>query len=170
MGLSVKWATCNVGATNPGDYGNYYAWGETTTKTSYYDENSKTYENSYYNYDIGGNRHLDAARARWGGEWRLPTMEECQELLDNCTWEWSTQNGNKGYKVTSEINGNSIFLPAAGVHCATLVIGDGSEGYYWSSTPYDSRYAGCDLQFDSGFRHVHGYTRVNGLSVRPVME
>ena len=115
LGLSVKWATCNVGASKPSDYGNYYAWGETKTKPTYTEENSKTYGKSSYNYDIGGKSSVDAARANWGGTWRLPTMAECQELVDKCTWTPTTQGGSNGCRVSGP-NGNSIFLPAAGFY------------------------------------------------------
>ena len=112
LGLSVKWATCNVGAKSPEDYGSYFAWGETTKKDTYTKENSKTKGKSFG--DISGNSAYDAARANWGSTWRLPTKAECQELIDNCTWTLTTYNGKKGYKVVSKKNNNSIFLPAAG--------------------------------------------------------
>ncbi len=112
LGLSVKWATCNVGANRPGDYGNYYAWGETTTKTEYTESNSKTYR--LHMKDIGGNLSYDAATANWGGEWRMPSADEAQELLGYCSWTWSSKDGYNGYQVTSKKNGKSIFLPAEG--------------------------------------------------------
>ena len=110
LGLSVRWATCNVGANNPEDYGDYYAWGETKTKKEYTEENCETYKNIG---DIKGTSR-DVAHVRWGSPWRMPTEEESQELIDNCDWEWTTLNGVEGSKVTSRKNGNSIFLPAAG--------------------------------------------------------
>ena len=137
LGLSVKWATCNVGASKPEDYGNYYAWGETTTKSSYTEENSKTYGKQMN--DIKGNSQYDAARANWGGTWRLPTQEELEELNNKCTWKWTTQNGVKGFKLTSKTNGNSIFFPAAGYCQGTKIYNIGGYGYYWSSThSYDN--------------------------------
>ena len=114
LGLSVKWATCNVGASSPTEYGNYYAWGETTTKSEYTKKNSKTCGISMG--DISGNSSYDAARTNWGGSWRLPTKAECQELLDNCKSEWTTVSGVRGRRFTSKKNGRSIFLPAAGYH------------------------------------------------------
>lgn len=111
LGLSVKWATCNVGASSLSAYGNYYAWGETRTKSEYNYSNSVTYEKSMG--DIAGSSQYDAARANWGSSWRLPTKAEFQELINNCTWTWTSQGGHNGYKVTGK-NGNSIFLPAAG--------------------------------------------------------
>ena len=169
LGLSVKWATCNVGASSPSGYGNYYAWGETSTKSTYTEENSKTYGNSSYNYDIGGNSSTDAARANWGGTWRLPTKAEFQELLDKCTWTWTTQGDHKGYRVTGP-NGNSIFLPAAGYRGESL--GNvGSDGYYWTSSPNGSysNYA-YNLVFYSGYHGVSSNYRIWGHTVRPVSE
>ena len=93
LGLSVKWATCNVGATNPEEYGDYFAWGETRTKSEYTDSNCTSYGKSWG--DIGGDSSRDAATASWGGSWRMPTPAEFQELKDNCDWTWTTQNGNQ---------------------------------------------------------------------------
>ena len=168
LGLSVKWATCNVGASKPEDYGNYYAWGEITTKSSYTESNSKTYGKSMG--DIAGNSSYDAARANWGGSWRMPTKAEMQELIDRCAWTWTTQNGVKGYKVTGP-NGNSIFLPAAGDRSGSSLNYAGSDGYYWSSTPggyYHSN--ACFLYFDSSERFYESNSRYIGQSVRPVVE
>lgn len=169
LGLSVKWATCNVGANKPEDYGNYYAWGETSTKSSYTEENSKTYGKQMY--DIKGNSQYDAARANWGGTWRLPTKTECQELVDRCTWKWTTQNGVKGYKVTGP-NGNSIFLPAAGYRRGSSLVRAGEYGICWSSTPNESYSNDAySLYFDSSEHSVYGYgSRYDGLSVRPVSQ
>ena len=167
LGLSVKWATCNVGATKPEDYGDYYAWGETTTKTSYTYVNSKTMEKSMG--DIGGDSRYDAATANWGSGWRLPTESEFQELLDNCTWTWTTRDGVNGNEVKSKKNGNSIFLPAAGYYDGDTPNGQGSYGYYLSSTPYGT-YRAYSLFF-YGVRHEKGWGyRYSGRSVRPVAE
>ncbi len=162
----LKWATCNVGANKPEDYGNYYAWGETKTKPSYTKNNSKTYGNQMN--DIKGNSQYDAARANWGGSWRLPTKKELEELRNKCTWTWTTQNGVKGYKVTGP-NGKSIFIPAAGYRYGTSLGSDGYYGYYWSSTPYDYGYA-YDLNFDDGYEYVDGSFRYDGQTVRPISE
>ena len=171
LGLSVMWATMNVGASSPEDYGSYYAWGETSPKSSYDKDNSKTYDNSSYNHDIGGDSSTDAARANWGGSWRMPTVEEFQELIDNCNWTWTTLNGKAGYKVVSKKNGNSIFLPAAGSRYGTSLGNAGSYGFYWSSTPDSSgaSYA-FGLGFDGGGRLVYNDNRYYGYSVRPVSE
>ena len=169
LGLSVKWATCNVGASTPGAYGNYYAWGETSTKSSYTRDNSASYGKFWS--DVGGNSSRDAARANWGGNWRLPTEAECQELIENCTWTRTTQNGHKGYKVTSKKNGQSIFLPAAGYRNGDKLYLDGKNGYYWSSSS-DESYTGLayGLFFFEGDRYVDWFYRYDGFSVRPVLE
>ena len=130
LGLSVKWATCNVGATSPEDYGDYFAWGETETKSEYTEENSATYGLSISQLESQGyidgagnlNPQYDAAAANWGGDWRMPTVAEMWELINNCTWTWTTQNGVSGYNVEGP-NGNSIFLPAAGYICANPFTG-----------------------------------------------
>lgn len=166
----IKWATCNVGANKPSDYGNYYAWGETETKSTYTAENSKTYAISSYNYNIGGSSSTDAARANWGGSWRMPTKTEMEELMDKCTWTWTTQNGYNGYLVTGT-NGKSIFLPAAGSHIGSLHGNNGSCGYFWSSAPngsYDGR--AYRLNFSSGDHCVDWSCRFIGFPVRPVSE
>ena len=105
------------------------------TKSEYTEENSTTYGKSID--DISGNPIYDVARAKWGSSWRLPTKTEFQELADNCSWRWTTQGGQNGYKVTGP-NGNSIFLPAAGYRYESLLYRVGGGGYYWSSTPSES--------------------------------
>ncbi len=113
MPSGLKWATCNVGATKPEEYGDYFAWGETKPKKEYMKENSVMYGNKNIG-NIAGKVQYDAARANWGGSWRLSTKEEFEELVDNCTHTWTTQNGVEGCLFTSMKNGKSIFLPAAG--------------------------------------------------------
>ncbi len=169
LGLSVKWATCNVGASNPEDSGNYYAWGETTTKEEYTTSNSATYGKTMS--DISGDAKYDAATANWGDSWRMPTKDEIKELIDNCTWLWTTQNGVNGYKVTGP-NGNSIFLPATGYRFQSLLSRAGSFGYYWSSMPRENNTgnAFC-IGFDSdSYDWGSAYNRYYGRSVRPVTE
>ena len=169
LGLSVKWATCNVGANSPEDYGGYYAWGETSTKSNYTGENCTTYGKDMS--DIGGNAQYDVARTNWGSSWRLPAKAEFDELLneDNCTWLWTTQGGKDGYKVISKRNGNSIFLPAAGGRGSTYPGNIGSGGMYWSSTPDGSAaYSAYYLYFGSSDRYTAWYYRALGHSVRPV--
>lgn len=167
LGLSVKWATCNLGADNPEDYGNYYAWGETTPKSSYAKENSKTYGKSMN--EIGGDTLYDAATVNRGASWRLPTKNEFNELIINCKWKWTTRNGVRGYEVTSRKNGNSIFLPATGCFNGESCNHHGSIGYYWSSLPDGTDDAGCLYFYDMGGRGSYvARVRYNGRSVRPV--
>ena len=163
----TKWATCNIGATSPEEYGDYFAWGETSTKSSYTSENSLTY--GKYMNDISGNAQYDAAVANWGGGWRMPTRSEMQELIDKCTWTWTAQNGVNGYKVTSTVNSNYIFLPAAGYRYGTSLNNAGSNGYYWSSTPDSNIYA-YYLYFSSSSHSVDYDNRNYGRTVRPVIE
>ena len=167
LGLSVKWATCNVGATTPEEYGDYFAWGETTIKSEYTEENSKTYEKNIS--DISGNPAYDAATANWGGIWRLPTKVEFEELKNNCTWQWIMQGGKYGYKVTSKKNGNSIFFPAANSRFGLSLGSDGDYGFYWSSTPdeSDTQFA-YRLFFYSDGRNIRWDGRKYEYSVRPV--
>ena len=170
MGLSVKWATCNVGASSPSGYGYYSAWGETSTKSKYRSSTCKTWERSMS--DIGGNSSYDATRANWGGSWRLPTKSECNELVNNCTRQWTTQNGVKGMLFTSKRNGNSIFFPAAGWRYGTSTTYAGERGYYWSSTPYGSNKQNAyNLYFNSGGSANTDWShRYSGQPVRPVVE
>ena len=167
----LKWATCNVGANFSEEYGDYYAWGEIETKSEYTVDNSKTRGKSMS--DISGNATYDVARAKWGASWRLPTKEEFNELRQKCKWQWTTQNGKKGYKVTGP-NGNSIFLPAAGYrYGSSLCLAEEYVDYvdYWSSTPSESD---DDYAYGLGFgisnHDVDWHNRYFGQSVRPVSE
>ena len=175
----LKWATCNVGASSPEEYGDYFAWGETETKSEYTYDNSLTLDktleylkaNGYIDDEGNLTPEHDAATANWGGSWRMPTKAEQQELLDNCTWKWTTQNGVDGYKVTGT-NGNSIFLPAAGYRYGSSLNVAGSYGYYWSSTPYGNNfdYGAYLLSFYDGDEYVYDDGRIYGLTVRPITE
>lgn len=189
LGLSVKWATCNVGATKSEDYGDYFAWGETQPKSTYdlstykwcngssytsYTLTKYCTNSDYGTYDGKSTLELadDAARANWGGSWRMPTKEEQDELRDNCKWEWTTQNGVKGYKVTSKKKGytkNSIFLPAAGYRRGSSLNEVGICGDYWSSSLHtdDPDYA-YYLSFVLNRVHWSSIGRTVGHSVRPV--
>ena len=177
LGLSVLWASCNVGATTPKEYGDYFAWGETTTKSSYSSSNSVPYGLSISELesrgiiDADGNlaAEYDAATANWGNDWRMPTKAEQDELRTECDWEWTKMNGVNGYKVTGP-NGNSIFLPAAGYRIDTSLYDAGSYGRYWSATPYSSSNYAFDLYFYSDGCGWGGSGRGYGRAVRPVSE
>lgn len=178
LGLSVKWADRNVAAVTPEDYGGYYAWGETTMKSSYEVDNSLTYGKTLEQLRsegiIDGNNNLtagyDAATANWGSGWRMPTKAEQDELRTDCTWTWTTQNGVNGYKVTSKKNGNSIFLPAAGGRLGDLLNYVGSIGIYWSASADGSSNITYGLYFSSSnFDWNYGSCDF-GRSVRPVSE
>lgn len=182
LGLRVKWANMNVGAESPEDYGNYYAWGETSTKETYswhtyFDTNDDGDTFTKYNNE-GGKTVLDpeddAAHVNWGGSWRMPTKAEWQELYDNCTWTWTTQNGINGYKVTSNKAGYTdkfIFLPAAGGRYDGDLVNVGSDGCYWSSSlfKFNSIYA-WSLSVGSDYHSFYYFNaRYYGRSVRPVL-
>ena len=188
LGLSVKWATCNVGAEKPEDYGDYFAWGETSPKSEYiwlnlkYCTKGDDWENQKFlkyvtkrKYGPVDNRTTlelsdDAACANWGGSWRMPTNAEFQELIDKCTWTRTTMNGKNGYKVVSKSNGNSIFLPAAGYRRGgTYLYSAGSGGDYWSSSLYEGySYLARYLGFSNGSHSTYSSDRCSGHSVRPV--
>ena len=163
---ALKWATCNVEASQPHQYGNYYAWGETTIKTEYTPENSVVYNRQIS--DISGNSTYDVARAKWGGSWRIPTKTEMLELINNCTWTWITQNGINGMKVV-ESNGNSIFLPAASLFYGASQYSVGENGSYWTSIPYRNNSGSIYvLDFKNGIYNVNWCAIYYGFTVRPV--
>jgi len=186
LGLSVYWATCNVGADSPEDYGDYYAWGETTAKSySSYKwesykwckgtESSLTKYCTDINFGTMDNRTIltssdDVATVKWGGKWRMPTEEEFKELLEYCTWEYTTRNGVDGMKVIGP-NGNFIFLPSAGTP-----LNGGGKGKYWTNTLYEAiPYTAYSLEFFDPFVSGHDdylklrvYQRLFCFPVRPV--
>ena len=180
----LLWATCNVGADSPEDYGDYFAWGETTPKDTY---NWSTYQycngsqntmtkycnNSNYGYE-GFTDDLttllpedDAATANWGSGWRMPTEEEWQELYNNTTVTWTTQNGVSGRLFTAS-NGNSLFLPAAGYRYNSSLYNAG-YGIFWSSSLYTGTPGfAWYFSFGSGNYGMYDTYRSSGQSVRPV--
>ena len=184
----IKWASCNVGADNPEDYGNYYAWGEVLPKEDYLWDTYK-YANGYRdkltkycnNASYGDNGFTDdktaldleddAAHMNWGGSWRMPTKVEWTELQENCTWIRTTQNGVTGHLVTSKTNGNSIFIPAAGDRIDTCLLNAGSCGNYWfSSFNEDLAFSAWRTSFgSSSLSWILGH-RCIGCSVRPVCQ
>lgn len=167
----TKWATCNIGASSPEDYGNFYAWGETSTKSEYNESNSATYNRSASDLrnmgiiDSNGNLTMsyDVARQNWGGSWRMPTNVEFEELVANCTWRWTPRNGIAGYEVVGP-NGISIFLPAAGYFDNPI-----EAAFYWSSSAYDDNYNSCYLYFIRDNKEASWSFRYGGQSIRPVI-
>ena len=192
----LKWAKCNLGASKPSDYGDFYAWGEIATKTTWAvwefykwmqsGQSEWKYitkytiadgETSAIWYDSSGNFIGDnittlvaadaAATQQLGSPWRMPTVDEIKELLGNCTWTWTTQDGVNGYQVDGP-NGNAIFLPATGYISDLFIINRGDLGYYWSSSLSPSSHDASLFYFDS-VNHAWAYEhRRCGLSVRPV--
>ena len=182
------WATCNVGASSPEDYGNYIAWGEMSTKSTYdwstykWCNGSKTTLTKYCtkgsygdNWFKDNKKELDPeddAASVWGSAWRMPSKEEFKELINSSytTTELTTQNGVKGLLITSNSNGNSIFLPAAGYRYGSSLGSAGSYGYYWSRSLYEGGpYVAWYLYFTSGSIYSYDYDgRYYGYSVRPV--
>ena len=168
----IKWACCNVGASKPEDYGGYFAWGETETK-SYYDWSTYIHcdGSSSTCHDIGkdiAGTQYDAATANWGSPWVMPNKEQMEELKNNCTFEWTTENGVNGRRFTGP-NGASIFLPAAGDRWEYDFYLAGSNGYYWSSSLYESDTTHAwSLYFYSGSVGTSIILRLYGRSVRPV--
>ncbi len=171
----TKWAPWNVGASKPEDYGGYYAWGETEEK-DVYDWSTYIYCDGSEEtcHDIGTNiagTKYDVAHVVWGGSWKMPTWDQVKELFDNCTSEWTTVNGINGRKFTSKINGNSIFLPAAGRHDVSGLYGDGWYGFCWSSSLGSNPSLARDLSFGGpSFAGWGNYYHFYGQSVRPVIE
>ena len=178
LGLSVKWATCNIGADKPEDYGDYFAWGEAETKSEYTKENSATYGKDNFTFH-------DAAAENWGGSWRMPTKAECEELISNCTCTWTIIDGHKGCKLTSEKNSNSIFLPAAGLRDEELFALADTMGNYWSSSSDKSYFLHYKdkprVEIKNGLAHGLAFfvddapgldtsLRYGGSPIRPVTE
>ncbi|MEE0990278.1 MAG: hypothetical protein UIC45_03035 [Paludibacteraceae bacterium] len=185
LGLSVKWATMNVGATSPEEYGDYFAWGETEPKEEYSWETYKWCDGDFNNltkycssseFGIVDNKTKlepedDAATVNWGGAWRMPTKAELDELIENCTWSWTTQNGVDGYTVTSNTNGKSIFLPAAGYRNETFSDEVGTFGYYWSSLHDNANFQHIshNIYFEESNVDKDSDSRYYGNSIRPVL-
>lgn len=181
----LLWAICNLGATSPEEYGDYYAWGETATKEVYswstykysnggYDQLTKYCNYSGYGYN-GFTDNLttleamdDVAAQKLGSGARMPTADEWRELIGNISYEWTTMNGVNGLKFTAS-NGNSLFLPAAGNHFDSGLYGDGSLGYYRSSSLYaDDPSEAWYFNFSESDQSMYGSRRSYGLSVRAV--
>ena len=179
------WATCNVGASSPEEYGDYFAWGETAPKSDYSlstykyckgTENTMTKYCTNSKYGTVDNKTElepsdDAATVNWGSDWQIPSREQCAELINGnyTTTTWTTLNGKYGWKITSKSNGNSIFLPASGYRGDTSLDDAGSYGYYWSRSlnTSNSDFA-YGLYFSFSYTNTYNYYRYYGLSVRPV--
>ncbi|MBR6068801.1 MAG: hypothetical protein IKP45_13505 [Bacteroidales bacterium] len=184
--VHTLWAACNIGAYNQEDFGNYYAWGEITTKENYnwetyiYAEgttnddprlikycNSYEYGNNYTDNLIVLETSDDVANTIWGANWRMPTYSEFSELKSYCTAVWTTQNGVKGYLFTGT-NGNSIFLPAAGF-CSSYVNSQVNQrGSYLTSTISESGSGAKGLSFSDASNTIIGLDRYMGFSIRAV--
>lgn len=181
LGLSVRWASHNVGATKPEETGGYYAWGETEEKENYTKENysHETDGRTGWDYDISGTEY-DVAHVKWGGSWRLPTREECKELWSECTHTRTTQDGVKGMLFTGP-NGRSIFLPYSGFMEGDKVWSTYKKmGFYQSgrknSTDYTKAYGIGFQEYAGENGDGNGYLPgdywylYNGRPVRPVTE
>lgn len=172
LGLSVKWATCNVGATTPADFGGYYAWGETEEKKAYTRENYIDPNPNHVDMNLCGT-DKDVAHVKWGGSWRMPTYSELNELVDHCDWRWTNIDGVNGYQVTGP-NGNSIFMPASGRKCDDPGYGGLSycndNGYYRigdhiGKYTYFINFSSGDVDIDRDYDY-----RTLGFSVRAVTD
>ncbi len=164
LGLSVEWATYNVGSEAPEDYGDFYAWGEIKTKTTYTEENCQTLDMEIA--DFAGNPLYDAAAYEWGGDWRMPTKEEVEELIYECEWKIVKRNSIPGYQVTGT-NGNSIFLPFSGYMSDSNNSGRRYQCNFWTSTPQFGR--AWNMNASESWSGSRGYiSRHYGYSIRPV--
>ena len=170
------WATCNVGATSPEDMGDYFAWGETAPKEIYDMENYKWYNSAndkltkYCTDDYETELHPedDAAYVNWGPVWRMPTLEQQQELIERCTWQWVEKNGVYGRLVTGP-NGNTLFLPATDYRSENSPSNEGSIGAYWSRTLDSGHPSGLYFRnFDWKSVYLFSHIRSHGFTVRPV--
>ncbi len=195
LGLSVKWASHNVGASKPEEYGGYYAWGETEEKDDYSLDTYLYYQNGNY-INIGDNicgTKYDVAHVKWGGSWRMPTKEESKELVEKCSWKWTSYNDTEGHIVTGP-NGNSIFIPAARCYIDSF-LDYAQGGCYWTgngflteapsapvlSYPSEFWFHSYYLRFHNGYKdwdgwhpaelegdsHVSGHY---GFPIRPVAD
>ncbi len=168
----LKWRSMNVGASKPEDYGDYFAWGETSPKASYTNSNYKYRSSDIYGDGIGKKGKTliaedDAATVNVGSDWRTPKISEWRELEEKCTWKWTTRGGVNGMQVTGP-NGKSIFLPAAG-YCGSSMTYRGSWGSYWSSTYGNDDWAQA-IEFRNEETTLALIDRVIGRSVRPVKD
>lgn len=172
LGLSVKWASCNLGASTPTEFGGYYAWGETSTKEEYSEDTYSYYDKSTNRYtDIGseiGGTSYDAATVNLGKGWRMPSVGHLKELM-MCKHEWTQVDGVNGYLFTGP-NGNTLFLPAAGTIWSSSVNHPGKDLFYMSSTKYDDKWINVlneDLSV-SNYLDVRTWAVYYGHTIRPI--
>ena len=168
----LKWRSMNVGASKPEDYGDYFAWGETSPKSSYTNSNYKYGSSDIYGDGIGKKGKTliaedDAATVNVGSDWRTPKFDEWKELKEKCTWTWTTRNGVKGMQVTGP-SGKSIFLPAGGCYGSSVTY-RGTQGHYWSAS-YGSDIWAEDVEFMSTDVNYGLVDRCIGRSIRPVKD
>lgn len=173
LGLSVKWATCNLGASSSEEYGDYYAWGETETKDMY----SKS--NYTFRFATSGSfdpttlpLSSDVSNINMGGNWRMPTKLEVDELRSECVWIWETKNNICGYTIKSKKNGNFIFIPAAG-YFGGDVYGANGGGYYWTGNPNtNDSFGAYSISFTEFSRNnrINTDNRYLGYTIRPVCD
>lgn len=191
LGLSVKWATCNIGAAKPSAYGDYFSWGETAPKTNYSWENYSFYNGaptlvtkyclSSESGPVDGKFILeaedDAASVNWGGKWHTPTEDEWDELSQKCIHHWVTKEGIKGLQLTSTINGKSIFLPATGDIRTTKFDQVGLFGHYWTANLLPKKFVEEGIITSYYATHIYlgeyyeSYKRAyrnEGRAIRPV--
>ncbi len=191
LGLSVKWATCNIGADKPEDHGEYFSWGETENKrinnweTYRFTEEDKNQISKYCSNSQYGWHELadslsalepddDVAHKKWGGNWRIPTKAEMKELLDNCTWTWTARNDINGYLVTGKKPGytdRSIFIPVTGTYYDGKIFNPHKQGSYWSrdcGTVYPADAYTLELSVREA--SVGMRSRCESIAVRPVCQ
>lgn len=175
MGLpsGVQWASCNVGAAKPSDLGLFFSWGNIDGHRigEEYDFSRAVYDSTpAADIDTDLSLSQDAARTNLGGTWRMPTAVEFRELFDNCTIEWTSVNGINGCLFTSNINGNTLFLPAAGYYNSTALINRSTSGYYWSTTYASNEDAKRMFISASSADPQSNSKRYFGFSVRAVID
>lgn len=175
MGNNLIWASLNLGSQISSDFGERYAWGETTANKSSYTQGTYAwYDNGYTNIGVNISKtNRDAAKSQWGGKWRMPTTLEMNWLVnpDNCTWEWTTEDGVSGYRVTSKVEGHegkSIFLPAAGYQEYSFYKSLGTDCYYWTASSYNDNLSYYLHGDAASVNASEGYERFYGLLIRPV--
>lgn len=187
LGLSVKWATCNMGADSPEEYGNFYSWGETWTKDEYTwftygfgngDNRQRQLSKYNLNRSYGPVDNMttldfsdDVAIVKWGAPWHVPSKENMEELRTKCKWTWTTLNGVKGYRVTSKVKGytdRSIFLPAAGLMQMDFLTNDGYRGVYWANSITKDSFSATVLVIEEMRPYESSASRELGCCIRPV--